>query len=67
MIENIEITGETCIDKIYAMRSRCVTEREYQCRHCNNDKQYECPRYRPANKTSVPIRRGIFANGTLAR
>ena len=58
-----EITGDTCINKIYAMRNRCVTEQEYKCRHCERIIP-DC--YKPAKKTSVPIRRVIYSNGSLA-
>ena len=62
-LETISVNGKTCIKRIFAMRSAYVPEEKVKCRNCFDNYQEKCPEYVPANRTSIPIRRGYFANG----
>jgi hypothetical protein len=65
-LEKIFVNGDTCRDKFFAMRSAYVTEVKVKCRNCAPDYQEKCPNYFPIKKTSIPFRKGYFANGVKA-
>jgi len=57
-----QITEETCIFKIQAMRLTYVSEQQEKCRSVCSGKFYEsCEKYKPISKVSSPIRRGATA------
>lgn len=55
-LENI--TRETCVYKVQALRLTYATEQMEKCRSCPGEYYVSCERYRPMKNTQVPMRTG---------
>lgn len=54
-----EITGETCMMKVYALRISYVDDLHEHCRTCKDD--YLQPYYKPMKNSQIPFRQGRLA------
>ena len=52
-----QITKDTCVEKILALRNSYVDEFHEHCRVCNEP----CERYKPISRTQINFRQGALA------
>jgi hypothetical protein len=61
-MENLEqITKDTCQYKVQVMKLNYVSEELMKCRNCIGTYYVNCERYKPINKSQIPIKKGVIA------